>query len=267
MFQKEHAAFCHWQHWGREVRELHHNGLIRGLIFVSAHWQAEDLLEGVYVNTNPANPLVYDFFNFPPHFYTQALGSSNPPELSALVISHLVSQGVKVAKTDRGLDHGVWCPLKVAFQLPYIEDLGPGQTPPDPLSSSSKLPDTLPLVQISLPRSETSIDSLKLGRALRGLRDQGYAIVGGGMSVHNLRDMMNAMRSSRGQLNGATTKYSKSFLHALSEAMTVPAANSDEEHWAKALQLDKRPDFLPSHPTPEHFLRKLIPTLCPLICS
>lgn len=255
MFETGHAAYRHWQQWGREVRDLHRAGRIRGLVFVSAHWQAEQLPEGVYVNINRTNPLVYDFYNFPGHFYTQKLSSQNTPELSSLVTSHLDSKGVKVVKIDRGLDHGVWCPLKVAFQLPYIEDIEPGQKLSDPLTSTSRLPDTLPLVQISLPRSESFVDSLKLGKALRGLRDQGYAIVGGGMSVHNLRDFMVAMRGANGV---PQTNYSRSFLAALTEAMTIPAVpgSSDEERWAKALQLAKRPDFIQSHPTPEHFLRK-----------
>lgn len=48
MFEHTHPAYQHWLQWGNEVRTLHEQGLIRGLIFVSAHWQAEDLRQGVY---------------------------------------------------------------------------------------------------------------------------------------------------------------------------------------------------------------------------
>lgn len=48
MFQHTHPAYQHWLEWGKEVRDLHKQGVIRGLIFVSAHWQPEDLRQGVY---------------------------------------------------------------------------------------------------------------------------------------------------------------------------------------------------------------------------
>lgn len=96
MFEHAHPAYQHWLKWGREVRKLHEQGVIRGLVFVSAHWQAEDLKQGVYgrsksacrrhpearssltqyfcqllvstVNVDEKNPVVYDFYNFPDHF-------------------------------------------------------------------------------------------------------------------------------------------------------------------------------------------------------
>lgn len=48
MFQPEHPAYQHWREWGKQVRELHQQGVIRGLVFISAHWQAENLDQGVY---------------------------------------------------------------------------------------------------------------------------------------------------------------------------------------------------------------------------
>lgn len=48
MFDHTHPAYQHWLEWGKEVRALHQQGVIRGLVFVSAHWQAEDLGQGVY---------------------------------------------------------------------------------------------------------------------------------------------------------------------------------------------------------------------------
>lgn len=48
MFEHTHPAYQHWIEWGKEVRALHEQGVIRGIVFVSAHWQAEDLRQGVY---------------------------------------------------------------------------------------------------------------------------------------------------------------------------------------------------------------------------
>lgn len=175
-------------------------------------------------------------------------------------MEHLRTHGVPAHPIKRGIDHGVWCPLKVAFQKPYIEEVSPEQRKNQPasLDTVSVLPSTLTLTQVSLPTSDSSIDSLKLGAALRALREQGFAIVGGGMSVHNLRELMRSFAAAggRGLAKPQPTSYSESFLKALTEAMTVPPVSQDELKWSKALKLDQRKDFLPAHPTPEHFLRK-----------
>ncbi|KIS67100.1 uncharacterized protein UMAG_04969 [Mycosarcoma maydis] len=262
MFDHTHPAYQHWLEWGKEVRALHQQGVIRGLVFVSAHWQAEDLGQGVYVNVDEKNPLVYDFYGFPQHFYKQRVESSNPIKISSLVLDHLRSTGLPAHPIKRGIDHGVWCPLKVAFQRPFLEELTTEQRKNEPASidTPSILPSTLSLTQVSLPVSDSSIDSLRLGASLRALREQGLAIVGGGMSVHNLREMMKmfAMGGGRGLAKLEPTRYSRSFLEALDEAMTAPPAPHDEDKWSKALKLDQRNDFLPSHPTPEHFLPALV---------
>ncbi|SPO24182.1 uncharacterized protein UTRI_03450 [Ustilago trichophora] len=262
MFEHTHPAYQHWLEWGKQVRSLHQQGVIRGLVFVSAHWQAEGIREGVYVNVDEKNPLVYDFYGFPDHFYKQKVVSSNPSNISALVLDHLRSSGVPAHPVKRGIDHGVWCPLKVAFQRPYLEEMSPEQRKNHPASidTPSVLPPTLTLTQVSLPVSEASIDSLKLGASLRGLREQGFAIVGGGMAVHNLRDLMRsfALAGGRGLGQPQPNSYSASFLKALTEAMTVPPASRDEDKWGKALKLDQRNDFLPAHPTAEHFLPALV---------
>lgn len=57
MFEHTHPAYQHWLEWGKEVRTLHDQGVIRGLVFVSAHWQAEDLSEGVYRTFYPSTHL------------------------------------------------------------------------------------------------------------------------------------------------------------------------------------------------------------------
>ena len=64
---------------------------------------------------------------------------------------------------DRGLDHGVWVPLSLAF--------------PEA---------TVPVVQVSLPLPSTPEMLFAMGRALAPLRSEHVLLVGTGGIVHNL---------------------------------------------------------------------------------
>jgi hypothetical protein len=60
------------------------------------------------VNNNPANPLIYDFYNFPTHYYSQTFHSAGPEGGVEVVKRALEAGGWKVEPVDRGLDHGLW---------------------------------------------------------------------------------------------------------------------------------------------------------------
>jgi hypothetical protein len=60
------------------------------------------------VNTNLSNPLIYDFYGFPKHFYAQTFQSSFSDEHVSDVEKQLSNAGWTVDRTDRGLDHGLW---------------------------------------------------------------------------------------------------------------------------------------------------------------
>jgi aromatic ring-opening dioxygenase catalytic subunit (LigB family) len=62
----------------------------------------------IVVNHNPANPLIYDFYNFPTHYYSQTFHSAGPEGGVEVVKRALEAGGWKVEPVDRGLDHGLW---------------------------------------------------------------------------------------------------------------------------------------------------------------
>lgn len=64
----------------------------------------------------------------------------------------------------RGLDHGVFVPMKVAF--------------PDA---------AIPIVEMSVERSLDVALNIAAGAALAPLRDEGVLIIGSGMSFHKMR--------------------------------------------------------------------------------
>ncbi|KAK0546695.1 hypothetical protein OC846_005163 [Tilletia horrida] len=284
LFDTAHPAHKHWTRWGAEVQDQIKHDHIKGIVFVSAHWQAElgssKNPHQVQINTDESNPLVYDYYNFPAHFYKLQFTSHNPRPFSDRVAHTLRTHGFDVEPTKRGLDHGVFIPLKAAFH----NVLPPDSPHPKPVSSHDSgrdgLPSNIPLVQISLPSeliagqaaAQASID---LGRALRSLRDQQIAIVLGGQPVHNLRSFMTTMRS--GALPDPSTglyrpePFATAFSHALSEAIlssrssSASSAGNDDDDDEQAAKLEKerdgkllalllRPEWKLAHPTDEHFL-------------
>jgi aromatic ring-opening dioxygenase catalytic subunit (LigB family) len=85
----------------------------KAILAVSAHWETENGLE----ITSAATPsLLFDYYGFPaelypPHFSYPVAGE---PKLAQRVQELLASAGVKATlNAERGLDHGVFIPLKV----------------------------------------------------------------------------------------------------------------------------------------------------------
>jgi aromatic ring-opening dioxygenase catalytic subunit (LigB family) len=63
------------------------------------------------VNDVSKTPLIYDFYNFPAHYYKQTFEAVSQPWLVELVKGKLAEGGVGVTGVGgkgRGLDHGAW---------------------------------------------------------------------------------------------------------------------------------------------------------------
>ena len=117
--------------------------------------------------------------------------------LAETVISRIRSAGIKAEGVERGLDHGVFAPFRVAF---------------DPEKNALKVP----IVQVSLFDNEDPDAHYKLGQAISSLRDEGIQIIVSGMAVHNLRDLWRSMSKP-----GAMA-YTTSFDQALKDAVEQP---------------------------------------------
>ena len=94
------------------------------MVVLSAHWEGgRDFVEGkqfsvqllILVNTEENASLIYDFYGFPTHYYKVKYPNRGSKQLAEQVVSLLRNHGIKVSGTDRGLDHGIWVPFKVAF--------------------------------------------------------------------------------------------------------------------------------------------------------
>jgi 4,5-DOPA dioxygenase extradiol len=134
---------------------------LRAIVVVSAHWQAAGAIR---VTSNPKPSLIYDFGGFPSWLYEVAYPCSGDRATAQMVAVMLERAGIEARlDPDRGLDHGVWVPLSLAFPEAKV-----------------------PVVQVSLPLPSTPAAMLAMGRALAPLRSEHILLVGSGGIVHNL---------------------------------------------------------------------------------
>ena len=121
---------------------------------------------------------------------------------------------------SRGFDHGVFVPFLIV----------------DPKAE-------IPVVMLSLRKDLDPAFHIKLGKALEPLRDDGVAIVGSGMSFHDLRSFRDG-----------DTRASAAFDAWLDETAKAPQAERDDRlaHW------DKAPMARECHPREEHLLPLMV---------
>ncbi|KAI8804436.1 Extradiol ring-cleavage dioxygenase, class III enzyme, subunit B [Cladochytrium replicatum] len=132
----------------------------RAIVLVTAHWESRI----VNISSAPKHNLLYDYYGFPPEAYKLKYDAPGDPEVARLVHQTLKSAGIPSTLNDkRGWDHGLFVPLSLA--LPAQET---------------------PIIQLSLLASLDPASHIALGRALSPLRDSNIAILGSGMSFHNM---------------------------------------------------------------------------------
>lgn len=184
----------------------------KAILLVSAHWETK----GFAFTGSAHPPLIYDYFGFPPETYQLHFDVPGAPEVAGRAASLLNDAGMAAAVDgQRGLDHGAFIPLKVAF------------------------PDAdVPVVEMSVEHSLDPALHLAAGRALAPLRNEGVLIIGSGMSFHNMRgygDPRFTVPSAEfdGWLTSAVTAKAKARTAQLGDWEHAPAARQShprEEH-------------------------------------
>lgn len=195
----------------------------KAIVVISGHWE-EDV---VTIQNNPAPPLLYDYYGFPPNTYQIRYPAPGDPEISARIAELLEAAGI-AWKYDhiRGFDHGVFIPLKVAFPQADI-----------------------PIVQVSLLASLDPASHIRLGQTLAPLRDEGVLIIGSGMSFHNMQTMMARMLGNAN--DRSPDPASQRFDDWLMEVVTKATPDMRAE---ALLAWDKAPAARDAHPREEHLL-------------
>lgn len=184
------------------------------------------------------------FYGFPDHFYKAQYPNQGSPELASQIMAMLSEAGIQSLGVTRGLDHGVWSGFSVGESRKQPRDLQQVLTTP-PAFDPQTNPLDVPLVQVSLFKSESPRDHYALGRAVARLRQDGIVIIGAGMTVHNLRDMHVVFGGNKIPL-----PYSVSFDNAVKEAVEVdPSVRED-----KMAEVCTRPDARQAHPFMDHLM-------------
>ena len=192
----------------------------RAILIVSGHWETR----GFALTGSARPPLVFDYYGFPPHTYQLRYDAPGAPTLAGRAAQLLQQAGFSAAiDPQRGLDHGVFVPLKVVFPEADI-----------------------PVVELSLDAGLDPALHLAAGRALAPLRDEGVLIMGSGLSYHNLRALR--MAATAGPV-------SDQFEAWLTQAVSAPDAAARAQQLS---QWDTAPAARLAHPREEHLIPLMV---------
>lgn len=188
----------------------------RAILVVSAHWETV----APAVNTAAQPETIHDFYGFPKALYEMRYPAPGAPELAQRVRGLLLEAGIPATGVpDRGLDHGAWVPLLLMYPAADI-----------------------PVMQLAVQTKLGPAHHLRLGEALRPLRDEGVLIIGSGSATHNLGEF------GSHRYDSPPPDWVSAFNDWLTE--TIAAGRTAE-------LLDYRrlaPQAARNHPTEEHLL-------------
>ena len=186
------------------------------ILCISAHWETS----APVVTASSQPDTIHDFYGFQDELYECTYPCPGSAELAEKACSLLTNNNIDCTLNEyRGLDHGVWVPLKLMF------------------------PDAdIPVVQLSLQRRKGTDYHYKTGQALQSLSNQGVLILGSGSATHNIHDF------GRFELNAPPQKYVLEFDKWLCRSIEENDLDSILNYRMLA------PGGIENHPTEEHLM-------------
>lgn len=184
----------------------------KAILVVSAHWESES--PRVSAVARPRT--IHDFGGFPRALFEMQYPAPGAPALAARVAELVPGTAIDEA---RGLDHGAWVPLKLAYPAADV-----------------------PVTQLSVQTPAGPDHAHAIGRALRPLRDEGVLILGSGSLTHNLHEFRSPVQEQP----------PRPWVVAFADWMAERIAARDI---ASLLDYREKAPFGPqNHPTEEHLL-------------
>jgi 4,5-DOPA dioxygenase extradiol len=187
----------------------------RAIVTISAHWY----MPGTYVTAMGTPRTIHDFGGFPRALYQVQYPAPGDPLLAQQLRKLLQPMAAVGLDMEWGLDHGTWSVLCHVFPEADV-----------------------PVLQLSIDRTQPPAFHYELGRRLAPLRHDGVLVTGSGNLVHNLH----AYAWGRHPV--------EPFDWALRFEQRVRALLLANEHGPLINYESLGPDALLSIPTPEHYL-------------
>lgn len=188
------------------------------IVVVSAHWETTKPT----VSAPLVNDTIHDFGGFERELYAIRYPAAGSPETAQWIASLLQSAGLTVAiNRQRGLDHGAWVPLMLAWPEADI-----------------------PVIQLSVQTHAGVEHHLAMGAALEALRSDGVLIIGSGSFTHDLRSYI----PHRHDAAAAEPDWVSRFADWMDAALLSNDRDAVRNYRAVA------PDAARNHPTEEHLL-------------
>lgn len=183
----------------------------RAIVVASAHWCTRE--PAVSLAARPGT--IHDFGGFAPELYQVSYPVPGDPALARRTAGLLAEAGIPASLADRGLDHGMWAPLALAWPAADV-----------------------PVVGLAVQPGQDAVHHLRLGRALAPLAGEGVLVVGSGAATHNL-----------GALSAGQTL--PSWAQTFDDWLVAAVTRGDE---AALAMWKQAPSAAHNHPTPEHLL-------------
>lgn len=193
----------------------------KAILMISGHWEENDFT----VMTTVKPPMIYDYSGFPEHTYHIQYPAAGSPAVASRVAELLKAYGIAVGENStRGYDHGTYT---TAYPMYPEADV--------------------PVIQLSIKKNYDPLAHIKLGEALRPLREEGVLIIGSGLSYHNLRAMF--------RRDPAVSNGSKEFDNWLQETLLH---SSPDERVARLLKWADAPSARAAHPQEDHLIPLMV---------
>ena len=190
----------------------------KAILMISAHW--ERLRPAV--NSPSAHETIHDFGGFPPALYQLTYPAPPSADLAKRVAELLAAGGLPTdIDSRRGLDHGAWVPLMLAWPNADI-----------------------PVVQLSVQTRLGPAHHYQLGQLLAPLRKEGVLIIGSGSFTHDLA----SFRTSGGLIDAPEPDWVHSFAEWMASALNERRIDDLLAYRTLA------PEAAHNHPTEEHLL-------------
>lgn len=190
----------------------------KAILAISAHWETDVPVVGTGVKPHT----IYDFRGFDPRLMQMTYEAPGAPVVARRAAQLLSASGFTVREDDaRGWDHGVWTPLMLMAPTADV-----------------------PVAQVSIQPLAGAGHHIRLGEALRPLREEGVMIVASGAMTHNLAAYF--------QSGLAADAPPRPWVGAFTDWMSEKTAAQDRA--ALAQYRTQAPYAVENHPEDEHLL-------------